>query len=97
MNSNQVSVAKDDHSNGELLAVFHGDSKPSEEWVLDSSCTFHMCPNRDWFSTYEIVSKGTVLMGKEASSKVADVGIVRIKMLDEIVKNVRGCEACPNF
>ena len=56
-----------------------------------------MCPNRDSFSTYETVSKGIVLMGNEASSKIADVDIVRIKMLDGIVKNIRGCEACPSF
>ena len=24
-----------------------------DDWVLNSSCTYHMCPRRDWFVTYE--------------------------------------------
>ena len=45
-----------------------------------------MCPNRDWFSTYETVSKGVVLMGNDASWKIIGVGTIRIKMFDGIVK-----------
>ena len=63
MNFGQVSVAEDDHTDGELLVVSDGNSKPYEEWVLDSCFTFHMCPNWEWFSTYETMSKGEILMG----------------------------------
>ena len=51
-------------------------------------CTFHMYPNRDWFSTYETVSKGVVLMGNNSSCKVAGIGAIKIKMFDEIVKTL---------
>ena len=44
-----------------------------------------MTPNRDWFSTYELVHKGTILMGNNASCKVAGIGIVRIKIFDGVV------------
>ena len=23
----------------------------SDEWILDSGCTYHMCPNKGWFLT----------------------------------------------
>lgn len=23
------------------------------KWILDSGCSYHMCPQRDWFDTYE--------------------------------------------
>ena len=49
INSGQVSVIEDDHNDGELLVVSNADSNPYEEWVVDYGCTFHMCPNRDWF------------------------------------------------
>ena len=42
MNSIQVTATKDDHIDGELLAIFAGDSKPYEECVLDDGCTFHV-------------------------------------------------------
>ena len=45
--SDEASVAKYEYSEGELLVVFYGNSKPYEDWILDSGCTFHMCPNRN--------------------------------------------------
>ncbi|GFY88791.1 hypothetical protein Acr_06g0007310 [Actinidia rufa] len=26
---------------------------PSDRWILDSGCSYHMCPNRHWFSSLE--------------------------------------------
>ena len=65
-NFDEASVVEDDYSDGELLVISDSGSKPCEDWILDSACTFHMCPNRDWFSTYEIVSKGAMLMRNNA-------------------------------
>ena len=48
--------------------------------------TRFMCPNRDWFSTYEIVSKGAV--GNDASFKITGVGTFRIKMFDGTFKTL---------
>ncbi|KAG8503535.1 hypothetical protein CXB51_001497 [Gossypium anomalum] len=47
----------EDYSDGELLVASVNDSKVSEEWILDSGCTFHMIPYRDWFTTYETMSE----------------------------------------
>src|SRR5262249_9882460 len=44
--SSKVDVVED-HISRELLIAFDDDSKTSEEWILDSGCTFHICPNRD--------------------------------------------------
>ena len=56
-----------------------------------------MCPNQDWFSTYEIVSKGAVLMGNNASCKIASIGIVRIKMFDGVVRILGDLRHVPNL
>ena len=42
INFGQASVVEDDHSDGELLIVSNGNSNPTEEWVLDFGCTFHV-------------------------------------------------------
>ncbi|KAG8499179.1 hypothetical protein CXB51_005552 [Gossypium anomalum] len=78
----------EDYSDGELLVASVNDSKVSEEWILDSGCTFHMSPNRDWFTTYEIVSGGVVLMGNNASCKIAGVGTIKVKMFDGVVRTL---------
>ncbi|KAG8501080.1 hypothetical protein CXB51_003194 [Gossypium anomalum] len=79
---------REDYSDGELLVASVNDSKVREEWILDSGCTFHMSPNRDWFTTYEIVSEGVVLMGNNASCKITAVGTIKVKMFDGVVKTL---------
>ncbi|KAG8480843.1 hypothetical protein CXB51_025300 [Gossypium anomalum] len=37
-------IIVNDYSDGELLVASVNDSKVSEEWILDSGCTFHMSP-----------------------------------------------------
>ncbi|KAG8485659.1 hypothetical protein CXB51_018846 [Gossypium anomalum] len=86
-NSGEADVVED-YSDGELLVASVNDSKVSEEWILDSGCTFHMSPNRDWFTTYKTVSEGVVLMGNNASCKIAGVGIIKVQMFDGVVRTL---------
>ncbi|KAG8501803.1 hypothetical protein CXB51_004715 [Gossypium anomalum] len=59
-------------------------------------CTFHMSPNRDWFTTYETVSEGVVLMGNNASCKIAGVGTIKVKMFDGVVRTLSDVRAKKN-
>ena len=56
-----------------------------------------MTPNRNWFSTYEPVHKGAVLMGNNASSKVASIGTVHIKMFDGVVCSLSNFRHVPDL
>ncbi|KAK2979453.1 hypothetical protein RJ640_015082 [Escallonia rubra] len=38
-------------------------------WILDTSCSYHMCANRDWFATYRSFEGGKVLMGNDVACK----------------------------
>ncbi|KAG8498449.1 hypothetical protein CXB51_004962 [Gossypium anomalum] len=51
-------------------------------------CTFHMSPNRDWFTTYETVSECVVLMGNNTSCKITDVGTIKVKMFDGVFRTL---------
>ncbi|KAG8474857.1 hypothetical protein CXB51_031589 [Gossypium anomalum] len=82
-NSGEADVVED-YNDGELLVASVNDCKVSEEWILDSGCIFHMSPNRDWFTTYETVSESVVLMGNNASCKIAGVGTIKVKMFDRV-------------
>ena len=59
----------------------------SNEWIMDSGCSFHMSPYRDWFSTYDIAG-AAVLMSNNAASKVVGIGSIHIKMHDGIVRTL---------
>ncbi|KAG8490652.1 hypothetical protein CXB51_013912 [Gossypium anomalum] len=85
------------YSNGELLATSVNNSKVSEEWVLNSGCTFHMSPNRDWFTTYETVSESIILMRNNASCKIASVGTIKVKMFDGVVRTLSDVRHVPEL
>ncbi|KAG8496341.1 hypothetical protein CXB51_007486 [Gossypium anomalum] len=90
-NSGEADVVEN-YSDGELLVTSVNNSKVSEEWILASGCTFHMSPNRDWFTTYETVSEGVVLMRNNASCKITGVGTIKVKMfyrVDRTLSDVR--------
>ncbi|KAG8485411.1 hypothetical protein CXB51_021801 [Gossypium anomalum] len=78
----------EDYSDGELLVASVNDSKVNEEWILDSGCTFHMSPNQGWFTTYETVSEGIILIGNNASYKIVGVGTIKVKMFDGVVRTL---------
>lgn len=66
----------------ERLWLIHRDSKM--EWILDSSCSFHMNPNKDWFESLAPTSEGSVLLGKNKHCSVLGRGLVGVKMFDGI-------------
>ncbi|KAG8480001.1 hypothetical protein CXB51_025036 [Gossypium anomalum] len=87
----------EDYSDGELLVASVNDSKVSKEWIFDSGCIFHMSPNWDWFTTYEIVSEGVILMGNNASCKIAGVGTIKVKMFDRAVRTLSDVRHVPEL
>ena len=48
-------VVGDNIYDGECLPVFAACVTRDDEWILDTACSFHICCNKDWFSSYEIV------------------------------------------
>src|SRR3954464_7748960 len=72
-----------------------GRKKTSDVWLLDSACTYHVCPKREWFSTYQPCDDGTVLMGNNAECKVVGIGSIRMRMFDGEVRTVANVRHVP--
>jgi len=57
-------------TNSAKVAVFEADvfivclsgTQYSNEWILDSGCSYHMTPNKEWFEIYEPLNGGSILM-----------------------------------
>ena len=47
-----------------------------------------MCPTRDWFSAYKILSKMVVLMGNNTSCKIAGIGTIQIKKFIGVIRTL---------
>nr|ABA91380.1 retrotransposon protein, putative, Ty1-copia subclass [Oryza sativa Japonica Group] len=93
----KAAIVTDEKSDAELLVAYAGCAQTSDQWILDTACTYHMCPNRDWFATYEAVQGGTVLMGDDTPCEVAGIGIVQIKMFDGCIRTLSDVRHFPNL
>ncbi|KAM5552956.1 hypothetical protein ABKV19_025277 [Rosa sericea] len=69
----------------------------SEKWILDSGCTHHMCPNKEWFSTLRELNGGVVLMGDDSPCRTRGIGTIRLKMHDGVVRELTDVRYVPNL
>jgi len=77
----------------DTAAVAEGDSRSEEDialvadepmhytdvWILDSGASYHICPRREWFITYEQVTGGNISMASSAVCKVARISSIQIR------------------
>ncbi|KAF3671488.1 hypothetical protein FXO37_08023 [Capsicum annuum] len=82
---------------GAIFLVTENISCSNYEWILDSACSFHMCPNKDLLTTYDLVEGGFVLVGNNVACKIIGKGTVRIKMQDGIVKTLINVRCVPEL
>ncbi|KAK3009127.1 hypothetical protein RJ639_013702 [Escallonia herrerae] len=66
-------------------------------WILDTGCSYHMCPNRDWFTTYCLFDGGKVLMENDAARKVVRISSIQIRMHDGIVRTLTDVRHIPEL
>jgi len=57
--------------------------------MLDTGATYHVCPKRDWFSSFYKLDGCFAIMGDDYPCKVEGIGTIRIKMFDGMVREVK--------
>ncbi|KAI5653749.1 hypothetical protein M9H77_30936 [Catharanthus roseus] len=72
----------------EVLCVSSSLSPVSEHWILDLGCTFHMTPNKHWFSDFKPLEHGKVFMGNNHVCEIKGIGNVFIKMHDGVTRKL---------
>ncbi|KAM7469064.1 hypothetical protein LguiA_007247 [Lonicera macranthoides] len=82
-NANAVTAPKDEDFENMLVVTSLVSS--SSEWILDSGCSYHMCPNRKLFHTFTEVNGSKVLMGNDHACKTMGIGMIRLKIHDGVV------------
>ncbi|KAK3015659.1 hypothetical protein RJ639_006333 [Escallonia herrerae] len=65
--------------------------------ILDTGCSYHICPNRDWFATYRSLDGGKVLMGNDVASKVVVICSIQSRMYDGIVRTLTDVRHIPKL
>uniref|UniRef100_A0A2N9EZR3 CCHC-type domain-containing protein n=1 Tax=Fagus sylvatica TaxID=28930 RepID=A0A2N9EZR3_FAGSY len=55
--STSVNVVADSESDGDMLSVSSSTDGLNNSWLLDSACSFHVTPHRNWFDTYRTLEE----------------------------------------
>ncbi|KAE8715770.1 hypothetical protein F3Y22_tig00110160pilonHSYRG00432 [Hibiscus syriacus] len=98
VSSKSVNVVEDDNSDcseGNMLSI--STTQLTDAWILDSGCSYHITPNREWFSTYRSVNSGSVYLGDDRCCNIVGIGDVRIKMYDGSIRTLSGVRHVPDL
>ena len=75
-----VDIAQAGYETVNVLVV--SNSKIEKDWVMDSSCTFHLCPRCDYSESMILNEGGVVMLGNNKPCKVQDMDSILLKMFN---------------
>ncbi|KAH9658981.1 hypothetical protein KPL70_023688 [Citrus sinensis] len=87
-NGKAVVASEDECDYDEVNVLVAAERHSTGEWILDSGCSFHMCPNKSFFKTFESVNGGKVLLGNNLACKVAGIGTISLKLHDGVTRDL---------
>uniref|UniRef100_A0A2N9J6A9 Integrase catalytic domain-containing protein n=1 Tax=Fagus sylvatica TaxID=28930 RepID=A0A2N9J6A9_FAGSY len=87
----------DSESDGDMLSVSSSTDGLNNSWLLDSACSFHVTPHRNWFDTYRSINCGSVRMGNDATCTIIGMGTIKIKMSDGVVRTLEEVRHIPDM
>lgn len=65
-------------------------------WIMDSGCSFHMCPFRSWFNEIKDTA-GSVLLGNNQICRIRGVGDIRLRLHDGTIRLLTGVRFIPKI
>ena len=90
-----ASVSLEDYDSFDVLVASTADSQ--ERWVLDSGCSFYMCPHHEWFQEFNEYQGGSILLGNNKACKVSGIGKVQIRMYDGCTRTLGEVRYVPDL
>ena len=73
------------------------DYSDKAEWILDTGATYHVCPNRAWFSSFKKLNGCSTVIGDDHPCNIDGMGTIRIKMDDGIVQELKEVRYVPQL
>ena len=96
VSSSSIAVEEDFDIDGDVLTAVASQIS-AQDWILDSGASFHMTPNRDWFSSYMDREEGEIRLGNDDACKSLGVGTVRIRMHDGVIRTLTNVRYVPGL
>ena len=94
----KTAIASEDEEDADGADVFiAAEKQPTYEWILDSGCFFHMCPNKEFFKTFKSIAGRKVLLGDNLAYRVTGMRIISIKMFDKKTRELKQVRYVPEL
>ena len=68
-----------------------------DAWFLDSTTSYHMTPNNEWFTSYRSGSFGTVHLGKDKPCAITGICTIKIQLHDGVVRTLNDVKHIPDM
>ena len=65
--------------------------------MIDTGAIYHVCPNRDWFSSFEKLDGCSVVISGDRLCNIEGIGTVHIKMFDGMVRKLNKVRYVPQL
>jgi len=65
--------------------------------MLDTGATYHVCPNRNWFSNFEKLDGYSVIMSDDRPCNMKGIGTIQIKMFDGMMWELKEVRYVPQL
>ncbi|KAK1423937.1 hypothetical protein QVD17_19248 [Tagetes erecta] len=94
-------IAQDDSANSDgydsadVLCVRNGGSK--DQWVMDSGCSYHMTPVREFFSQLTEQDLGSVKLGDDMPCQIVGLGTVNLVLENGMNCSLKGVRYIPEL
>ncbi|KAH9687230.1 hypothetical protein KPL70_014688 [Citrus sinensis] len=69
----------------------------SDEWILDSGCTYHMCLKNGWFSNFKELDGGVIFMGNDNACKTMGISTIQLKNHDDSIQVLTDVRYVPSL
>lgn len=90
-----AATVSDGYESSEVLLVAF--SSPNKNWILDSGCSFHMCPTREWFHDFIDDETGYVLLGNNKECNIQGRGNIKLRLTDGCEKTISDVRLVPEL
>ncbi|CAL2262889.1 unnamed protein product [Prunus armeniaca] len=95
--SSKANIVKSGDDDFEFALASSSVDGHSKEWILDLGYTYHMCPIREWFSSFEELDGGVVLMGNNNACKTQGICKIYLKMHDGAIRELSDARCVPDM
>ena len=93
--ANVVQNDDSDFGDGDMLVI--STNQYVDVWFLNSTASYHMTPDKKWFTSYRSGSFGCVYLGDDKPCVITGIRTIKIQLHDGVVRTLNDVRHIPDM